>query len=356
MKKRVLAVILAVVMVLGITGCGESGENPPPVNNDPSGNNNPPPNKEPLIFDDINKPLGERELASVIPEGVISNGMTLKNVTIDRRQTNLKEDVVYTTIEMENDYAHRTEYYRFTINFYDVGGWMIDEHESYKAFESVPIKPPPHDIPWSRSLLYYGNEGYEVTFSSADTTLWGSGVSTFIYEVMRDGKYISRSGNVSVSIRFNISKNGWRMEHANPNINENLKFHILLEDLSNDLLGTWQGNWSSGLTGLFSDEYNFRMNISNISETHLHVTGRMSIAYGSNQILGGDDYIIDFISFFEHNVIVEDNTYYIKGNIPLDGYPNIRYTLTVQEDSVTIQTGWHNSFMSSGGTELTRVG
>ena len=54
-----------------------------------------------------------------------------ETVKIEKRQTNMddKEDTVYVTIRGENEYAIQSYYCILYYNFYDQGGWILDDME-----------------------------------------------------------------------------------------------------------------------------------------------------------------------------------------------------------------------------------
>ncbi len=74
---------------------------------------------------------------------VANDDFGLKQFEIDKRQTNLekKEDIVFSTVTVENSYFNVELSVKSLYNYYDEGGWILDELEILK--ENVkPINPP----------------------------------------------------------------------------------------------------------------------------------------------------------------------------------------------------------------------
>ena len=354
MKNKVFAALIITMLVLCLTSCDNSAES---GTGSERGNS-----QERLVFDDADRPLGERELATVIPDDVFTfliNGetttMAITEVTIERRQTNNKEDVVYAVIEMENDYTHRTEYYRLTINFYDIGGWQIDDFESYQSFVAIPINPPSDNFAQSDTVSQYVNQGYEVSFLSSNTANWESGESSFVFEVSREERFYSHGGTVTANIRFNESQNSWRVDNITPNIHSTLKSATLNGVVSTDILGEWEANWTQRSLMNAEIRYSFQMRITNVTETHIYVSGRVA----NVQWVEGNMYDIGFDTIFEYRIEVEDNNYILRGEIDYDESPGRQCRITVRDGNITIIHGHRgepaSSIWTSGEVTLTRV-
>lgn len=100
------------------------------------------------------KPPQENELAENIPEEfksvMIGNpfdelnmyiyDMDVTSVTIEKRQTNEKADTVYCVVEFDNEYYHFTRYLKMDFNYYDQGGWILDDYSEYNPAEWKVVK------------------------------------------------------------------------------------------------------------------------------------------------------------------------------------------------------------------------
>ena len=70
-----------------------------------------------------------------------------KDVEIVKRQTNKenKEDFVFCNLVMENDYFRTCVQAELTYNYYDQGGWILDEY-IFNIQEVMPIRAPEYEL------------------------------------------------------------------------------------------------------------------------------------------------------------------------------------------------------------------
>jgi hypothetical protein len=350
MKNKIFVTLVTTMIVLCLTSCDNDTEGGA---NSERGNS-----QERLVFDDVNRPLGERELATMIPDDIFTflisgetTSMAVTDVTIERRQTNAKEDVVYAVIEMENDYAHRTTYYRLTINFYDVGGWQIDAFESYQSFVTIPINPPSDNFARSDTVSQYVSQGYEVSYLFSNTDNWENGESSFVFEVSREERFYSHVGTVTASVRFNNTQNGWSVDSVNPDIQSTLKPASLNEAVSSDMLGAWEGSWSRRDTVGGTSVFTFRLNVTEVTETNIHVSGRIL----HETWVDANAYDEPFNTILTYSANSEDNSYTIREEIPIVGRPNNRLVLTVEDGSLGVSYSWTDGFGHIGSSTLRRT-
>lgn len=99
------------------------------------------------------RPLNEAQITEILPSeltllnrGGVSHHFNVTDFTVERRQTEGNEDLVYAIIEMDSNNVRSTAFYALTIHYYDVGGWMIDDWRSFQPRTSQPLTPPPHDV------------------------------------------------------------------------------------------------------------------------------------------------------------------------------------------------------------------
>ena len=209
----------------------------------------------------MSRPLNENRIAEIIPDR-ITNGMTVTNVSIDRRQTDGREDTVYAIITMEDGSVQRTAYYILNINYYDVGGWMIDGFRSYQSSHAIPIAPPSDDIAFDAVRSRYS--GYTISLISADTSGFQHGHVTFEFEVERERDLLLSTGNVVVSGHFNENWGQWNTSI----ISETMQQQWVLDSLT----GIWEANWRCP-TGGPAITKDFTMNITQITDTHIQANG-----------------------------------------------------------------------------------
>lgn len=153
----------------------------------------------------IKKPLNKNKIAEVVPEEILAYSlnnkhevMSIKDVSIERRQTNNKEDIVYLAIDMESSDLHRTAYYIFTINYYDTGGWILDNWETYQDTVAYPLKAPPIEAANKVMDEYFTNYNYDKT----NTDNIRDGSCTITFDVNDTRPNLTYSGKADVIFRL----------------------------------------------------------------------------------------------------------------------------------------------------------
>jgi hypothetical protein len=288
-SKKIIAVWAALVMVLGMVGCG--GDSP-------------------------NRPLNERGLADIIPENILSYSldgetriMSVNSITIDRRQTIDKVDTVYTVIEMSDEYVRRTAYYKFTINFYDVGGWMIDEQEQYQDTTAIPLKIPSGledkaaDVMSERQINNFNmlsiNQNIE------------EGTVNFIFDIQDTQLYLTHSGTFNIEYSFRSVGEGFSWIRTSWHQND------LITSLNrSNLVGEWSGE--------IGDYWAVYLFIEDVTDTTIHVSG----------VLYSREFIHRNFDSSPFNNIVEYN-YDIGTNlVSVQGLSHVMATFQITGDSV----------------------
>lgn len=183
----------------------------------------------------IPKPPTETQIADELPDDittiVIENPfdytnadvykMNIEAVSIEKRQTNGKNDVVYCIIELANEYYHFTKYMKLEYNYYDQGGWCLDKYDKYEADE-WRLLDVPFDVEEASVALY----NYEISGPGTITSNLSNNVVWFsipIKEVHANGTY---EGTGLVTCQFDGIH--WQFETNTDNI------HFVW-----DIQGTW---------------------------------------------------------------------------------------------------------------------
>ena len=153
-----------------------------------------------------NKPLNEDKIAQIVPNDILkyslngaTNTMTVNNVTIDKRQTYEKNDIVYAVINMEDRYVNRTAYYILTINYYDKGGWIIEKWEKYRDSTSYPLSPPSENTANNEISKQY--KGYKII--SVDTSDLINRKCVYVFDISDARRYVTFSGQAEVVFSLN---------------------------------------------------------------------------------------------------------------------------------------------------------
>lgn len=208
----------------------------------------------------ISKPPKENEIEESIPDDILCYSldgiqyiMEVQTIAIERRQTNGKEDFVYVVIDMEDDYVHRTAYYKFNYNYYDVGGWILDDWEKYQDTNAYPVSAPSNDIIYSKINEFYSN--FEFITTVQDTLNEGSCIFTFnVNDVYPNATY---TGEVDLKCVFTSTLNEDDYEWC---------YYIQDNNLSEkwNILGTYKANMG---------KYHLTLNITDISDLTINANG-----------------------------------------------------------------------------------
>lgn len=121
---RLLSLSLALTLCLGLGACGGSetgadAPSPTPEAVGPSTKLNKPPQSD-QILSDLNSAKGIK----------LPNDMVFSDCQVIKRQSNpeQKEDIVYCSTTAESRFFRTQRQYRLLYNFYDEGGWILDEY------------------------------------------------------------------------------------------------------------------------------------------------------------------------------------------------------------------------------------
>jgi len=258
---KLIALLCAASITVTLTSCGKKNDTQEENNGNKS--NDTSQGYSPDALNDKTKPLNESSIAHIIPEE-IKNGMNVTCVSIDRRQANDKEDIVYAIIDTENYDIHRTSYYLLTINFYDVGGWMIDEWEKYQDSTSYPLQPPSDDIAYKALYMY---ENYDITLESTETSNLKNGECIYSFNIKKKDLYADYSGTVSVICKYSSSGGGWSPSVFDDGVRSSWTI--------DNFVGKWNGKREQHVVG--ANWYNIDFEIIKISDNTIQIDGNLVI-------------------------------------------------------------------------------
>lgn len=159
----------------------------------------------------VPSPPNEKEIAKDLPDDVVtavindpfnainSNTYTLniKKVSIDKRQTNEKEDIAYCVVELENEYYCFTKYVKLYYNYYDKGGWSLEGYSEYQdsAWKLISC---PFDVEEASSAL---NDYTDIQYVEKNED-FDAGTIRFIFAVEDEYENVAAKGNVAVALEF----------------------------------------------------------------------------------------------------------------------------------------------------------
>lgn len=222
MKKQLLAVCLLLVGVLCLSGCGSSNVSEKQIEEDLAAEVD-----VTLIGIDYGSYFEERDLE-------------VKDVVINKRQTNEKDDTVYCTVTMEDDWYQCSAEYVLIYNYYDQGGWILDDY--YAEDQMItPLQGVPEECAESE-LNNYFFDTYELLDSSFDEAAWSAELT---YHLTYNRKHVSVDDEATLYYYF--SSEG----------NEGQWYPELYYDETNfqwDVLGDWIADRGTGTLANFSIE------------------------------------------------------------------------------------------------------
>lgn len=185
-KKIARVLILLGGMTLALTACQDSVP------------------KEGQIKEDIPEDMRVIYVDSGFGEETITLDVT--EVNILKRQTNEKDDTVYCTVSMENaDYKY-TANWVLTYNYYDQGGWILDDwyaDEESNTPEIIPLSGISTEIAEAEmNNFYFDSYSLQNEVFGGDSGSGYAKATYFDYAVEYTGEYCSYHGNVSLDYYF----------------------------------------------------------------------------------------------------------------------------------------------------------
>lgn len=161
-----------------------------------------------------------RVLPYAAPKGVSKIGQDevfeVDALKIIRRQTNKddKTDTVDCKIEVHNDNYEGYFYYTLYLNYYDQGGWQLDEYISNGSDE---LKPKRDTVPYSRieyAISRFSNlfGNYELVRDTFDDA---TGIVTKEYLFNNKQKYLTTKGTVILNFEYDSEQCKWEYTPTN---------------------------------------------------------------------------------------------------------------------------------------------
>lgn len=217
MKKRVwglLTMMLALVVLMSLNAC--SGSPKPP--------------QEAQIRDDIPQEL------LVVP--VYKNGETetfpldISSISIEKRQTNEKDDTVYCVLELENELYCVTRHVRMDYTFYDEGGWMLDGCSETEDWKISKVKANPFT---EDELIRMVSEYDSVQIESVEVLPEACEIDT-LFTVETKAENLTTSGTVEVKRSLERTNEWTKIEYNYDELR-----------LDWDVVGHWYADVDTGI-------------------------------------------------------------------------------------------------------------
>jgi hypothetical protein len=173
-------------------------------------------------------PLNEQQLASAVPSQ-IRGQRRVTNVSIDRRQTDGNQDIVYAIITMEDAEVERRAFYRLVINYYNTGGWMVDSWRSYQNAIFSPRTAPRENMALEAAQRAF--QGYSLSLVSEDIANWQRGRTSHTFQAVQEANFQTITANAVVATTFSPSNGRW--ESSATRSNEQRSWN-------DNMLGSWE--------------------------------------------------------------------------------------------------------------------
>lgn len=236
MKKLLALILFFVFTLVFLTGCETNNANQVA--------------KKDKIYSDIS---GIEELKKCFTSDfVYESDFVCKDFEIIKRQTNKedKEDLVFLNVTMENEYFEIDMDMDLVYNFYDEGGWILDEY-NWDIKDVIPVRGPEPNLIINRvtedddsgtyaNVTLNNGETYSwvvcnniTTNSKSDLLIYGENdkISGAYINYMIDFEYFR--GNTYCILEF-LSGFGWKL--SNSNIYER-EPALILDEIIDDFVG-----------------------------------------------------------------------------------------------------------------------
>lgn len=198
------------------------------------------------------------------------------SLSIEKRQTNEKEDFVYCVVDLKNQYYYFTKYVKLNYTYYDQGGWILDGWEYYQD-TSYQVLANPFDE--EQAALKWSYDYSTVSLEDTALELEQNSI-TYEFYVENQHKHAVTAGNLTVTYTFNGTQ--W-IENA---------------DVS-DVLTEWNivGDWEYlQVSDSGSFVYGCFMEIDHFDQTDEKISGYCRFYFSSMSFLSfqTDQYCIDY--------------------------------------------------------------
>lgn len=124
---RVLFVLsISIIMMIVLSSCG--ARRPP---------------QKARIIKDLSEELSDVKIINPLSSTSVETvHVDIKDLVIEKRQTNDKSDIVFCTVELRNNTYCFTRYLRLSYVYYDQGGWILEDYDDSKKLEWKLLSSP----------------------------------------------------------------------------------------------------------------------------------------------------------------------------------------------------------------------
>lgn len=262
MRRILLFSCILLVMICSLVGCGSSKKTSS-KDNKTTKNNSTTTEKETTT--DINTKPDEKKMAQDIDA---KNGnvlifvyndsvtVTTKSVKIEKAKEENKSYIVTCTASQENeDYTSETGY-ELTYNFYDIGGWILDECITVSQ-KVTPIKEMPEELAYNLIM----NETPYSSLTLVKSEPLNGNTCCYYYQGKNEYNYMDEIIDIKLTCTFD-SKMGWNIQKETNTKQDWTK-----------LCGEWYiQKYNSGYTYTYNVKVNSFDSTNNVADLDVHAT------------------------------------------------------------------------------------
>jgi len=225
-KNKIVVSLLFVLAAINLTGCGK-------------------------------KAPDEKALKEMLPSEIIEYSIdenfyisNIKNLDIERRQTNDKSDVADCIVKLEDDISDRIVYLSISSKYYDKGGWQINDWYM-TGVEEITLKETPDADVIEPEIL---SREYVNIKKNDDLSVVSPQYVENVYTVEDKYKYCTISGNITANKSLVSYSESYPMQyHWQTTVDDSQM------DVKWDIEGTWYGE----------HDYYFTIDILSLTEESL---------------------------------------------------------------------------------------
>ncbi|MBQ3074257.1 MAG: hypothetical protein IJD19_06335 [Ruminococcus sp.] len=231
--KKVICTIMCLIIVASLSACGTPKATP-----------------DNTIENDVADIVSDIDLSNCFTSDFVYES-DFKHIgsELNKRQTNIdnKEDIVFYDIKIANDYFEIIYTYKLLYNFYDEGGWILDDY-SLEDKTITPIKAAEADLileQWNEKRYYvnhteYTLDGYKEFYGSFNDHSAEMGESICVLDAEKAHTILTLDVSCSLShatgnITLDFDKeNGWKFSESSDDKYSDLVPYLSVTDLECD--------------------------------------------------------------------------------------------------------------------------
>lgn len=217
----------------------------------------------------------------------LSNEVSLDEFNIIKRQTdkNSKSDISHCEIKFRSDNVEYTQYYVLSFNYYDKGGWILDEiTEVRDQWTCRPLKGVDKDIELEKMRTdpqNYFRTSWDTIVLKEQVTSLDKNTDVLTVDCSIDSVIFSARCVYDMTYKFDTSLGEWRFAHVSAGERGKYEFNIM---------GKWSGEMGEQqLVGGFKSNGDVAFTVTDFSSGGSFAVS--DITYGHLKGLSGKEYV-----------------------------------------------------------------